>query len=280
MVKVLGVDVKFWTFPGGERNVRIDYLKELLEDVSNNRPIVVSCMFKSSDDILDLALVVDAIRRIVPHAYPIHLNIPYFPAARQDRVMVEGEALGVRVYTQIINSLGFSTITIDDPHSDVLVGLFPANVIHVNDQASLMTPWANRLLYAKRSFALVSPDAGASKKIYNLAKSIQRMYFLDSPVDVIEAVKRRDVSTGKITSSAIPSFDVTRFDTLVVADDIVDGGASFIGLAENIRQAGFTGKLELWVSHGIFSKGLACLEACFDEILVINDLSSVSSVSV
>ena len=46
--------------------------------------------------------------------------------------------------------------------------------------------------------------------------------------------------------------------SVVIADDIADGGYTFIKLAEKLKEKG-AGKIFLYVSHGIFSKGLDVL---------------------
>jgi len=49
----------------------------------------------------------------------INLFIPYFPAARQDRVMIQGEPLSVKVYADIINNANVNKVTVYDAHSEV-----------------------------------------------------------------------------------------------------------------------------------------------------------------
>ena len=60
---------------------------------------------------------------------------------------------------------------------------------------------------------------------------------------------------------AWPTFIQFPSDTLLsnrrilIVDDICDGGATFVGLAKELRAAGAK-KVYLYVTHGIFSKGL------------------------
>jgi ribose-phosphate pyrophosphokinase len=55
-----------------------------------------------------------------------------------------------------------------------------------------------------------------------------------------------------------------------VIDDLCDGGGTFIGIAQELRKAGITQPLYLYVSHGIFSKGLEVLFQHFDQIFTTN----------
>jgi ribose-phosphate pyrophosphokinase len=50
----------------------------------------------------------------------------------------------------------------------------------------------------------------------------------------------------------------------VIIDDICDGGATFLSIAEKINAKHLT----LIVTHGIFSKGFSALEKRFNEIIV------------
>ncbi len=244
---------KVFSFPGGERSCIIE-AKRIGCDAVN-----VRFDFDGSDSIIDLLLIANAIRNKRPSA-TLFLEIPYFPAARQDRIMTEGECFGLQVYADIIKLCGFTHIVTWDAHSDVLAGMFPAGVYrnisqHVIHHESL---W----YLTEQPTALVSPDAGASKKIFKLAKEMS--------LPVIEATKSRDLATGKITATNVPAIDYNKYKNLIVVDDICDGGRTFIELAKALRAAGYTGDLILSVTHGIFSNGKAELEQFYSNIITRN----------
>jgi ribose-phosphate pyrophosphokinase len=258
------IPLKWWTFPGGERNVKI----EDPLDIERYRSFSVKCNFTCSDDLVDMMLLVNAIRN-VNRTTKLRLVIPYFPFARQDRVMTNGEPFALQVVVSMIKSCNFDEVETWDPHSDVLAGMFEAGNLSVRPQWELMH---NLILQQNRHSrynlahsALVSPDAGALKKIYNLAKLIN--------LPVIEAGKKRDVSTGEIVATTINSPGLDEFAVLYVIDDICDGGRTFIELAKAIKAKGFSGELVLCVTHGIFSKGLTPLE-CFDKIYTVNNINN------
>lgn len=85
------IEVKFWSFPAGERGCRIELEDEslLLEE---EHVFLIRVDFRSSDDLIDLLLLNNAIRNMFVLASKIDLvvHIPYFPYARQDRVMSPG----------------------------------------------------------------------------------------------------------------------------------------------------------------------------------------------
>lgn len=256
---------KTWTFPGGERNIKFN--APLTTSIQMGA--VVVCKFKSSDDVMDMLLVVNALRNA--GVKKISLQMPYFPFARQDRVMTDGEPFALQVFADVVKLCNFESIEVEDPHSDVLAGMFPAGVLKIKQQHEMWAPEIFKELRNRPTEypnpCLVSPDAGALKKIYKLAKT------LDLPV--VEAGKQRDVSTGEIVATTIDTEQVAKYQTFFVVDDICDGGRTFIELAKVIRSANPTAKLVLCVTHGIFSKGKEVLKPAFDEVITINDLSEI-----
>lgn len=94
---------------------------------------------------------------------------------------------------------------------------------------------------------LVAPDAGALKKIHNVAKA-------SGARDYAILTKERDVATGNLTGFSLVSGNVAGKDVLIV-DDLCDAGGTFIGSAQVLRDAGAR-SVSLYVTHGVFSKGV------------------------
>lgn len=260
----LDIPVKFWTFPGGERGMSLD--TEKLKAVGTPE---VHCHFRGSDDIVDLIMVTNAIRQELGSAEAIFLSIPYFPFARQDRVSNPGEPNALQAFVAVVNSLNFTVVSFLDPHSDVLEGLLtPGTALPIRQweiwtEDTLCIPDSGSGSIKR---ALISPDAGAAKKTHKVASALG--------VDVIQAHKLRDTKTGAISGTWINEHDLTHYQRLIVVDDICDGGRTFIELAEVIRRLGYKGQLDLAVTHGIFSKGVAVVHEHFDNIFVINSFTA------
>jgi ribose-phosphate pyrophosphokinase len=255
MIKVDGFDAKFWTFPGGERSVKLIETCYAIQD-----DYIITCDYKSSDDAMDLVLTVNALRHI--NNLPMHLSIPYFPFSRQDRVMTEGETFGLQVFADILKMCNFTGITTWDIHSDVAAGMFPAGVFSNIPQEEIWQKQINKLKAEFGNVAIISPDAGALKKIYKVASATE--------LPVVEAKKVRDVATGKITSTEIDYSKLVGFDAVIIVDDICDYGRTFLELAKVIRNGNFTGKIILCVTHGILGGGLDSFEGMIDQIYVKN----------
>lgn len=246
------IPLKSFTFSGGEIQVKTGY-------VGIGTTINIHASLLSGNDIMELLLVTDSLRR--GGAKNINLYCPYLPYARQDRLCEWGESLSLKVFCDIINSQNYQYVNIWDVHSDVSLALL--NNVSNTDQSSFV----RRIKNLNSDTILVSPDAGSLKKIYESSK------YLDMPV--IRADKTRDTKIGTITGVVVYSEPVGDRDFLIV-DDICDGGRTFLELARVLRPL-TTGKIRLYVTHGIFSQGLDVFEGIIDEIYCPNVFPNVAA---
>ena len=228
------------TFPGGEVHVRIN------DEAFEHTPalIRITAHLRSVTDQMALFMLTDALRRACKA--PIHLDMPYVPYARQDRVCNTGEALAAKVFCQMINAQGYESVTIFDPHSDVVPALLDRVI--VKDAADAIDLVLGRSKFAD-GVTFIAPDAGAQKRVLKLAKR----FGVDS---VVCADKVRDTKTGEVRGIAINGVFPAGMPALVI-DDICDGGATFVALSEQVAvNQSLDAPLYLYVSHGIFSKGV------------------------
>ena len=245
---------KIWKFPGGEVGAA---LLPAPRACIVRLEITAEC--KNSDQFMQLIMFLDAVSRAHP-GIPVNLALPYLPYARQDRVCNEGESLSIAVIARIINSFKLNKLILVDVHSDVSLALFD-NVEHVT-QAEV---WAD-LLVSHNIEVLIAPDAGAAKKVYDVAKAMRR------DVEVFIAHKQRDLKTGYIISTKLDGLDNHKNKKCAIIDDICDGGRTFTELASIIRHK--CGSLNLYVTHGIFSKGEDVVCNSFDEVYTTGSFAS------
>ncbi len=113
----------------------------------------------------------------------------------------------------------------------------------------------------RTGLVLVCPDHGAAKKAIVLNKNIpifERIIFCN------RSRENRDV-----IYQGIP--DNLKGKTPIVVDDICDGGATFLALAQKLKLSG-ANKPYLFVSHGIFSKGTSELLRWYERIGTTNSI--------
>ena len=260
-------EVKSFVFNGGEVQVKLppDGIKRMMWRNQALTTIKILAHLRNSQDIMELLMVTDALRReLVGMQIPIHVQIPYFPYARQDRVCDRGEALGVKVVADLINSQNYASVTIWDPHSDVTPALL--NNCHVIESYMFVDKIFSRSDFDKANKILVSPDAGANKKVQKVAQVLR-------VPDVVRADKTRDVATGKITGTVAYTEHVGDKDFLIL-DDICDGGRTFVELARTLSEK-TDGKIYLYVTHGIFSAGFNELSHFIDHIYTANSFVDI-----
>lgn len=237
------IEFQSFIFSGGEPHIKIK------PDFDVSETVTITHRINSFNDFGLLLLAVDALKRM--DVKLINVFIPYFPAARQDRVMIAGEPLSVKVYADILNSLKLNKITVFDAHSEVTSALLDNCEVVPNHEFI-----AQVLKKIGNDVKLISPDGGALKKIYKVSEYL-------GGIDVVECSKSRDVKTGKLSGFKVYDDNLQGIDCLIV-DDICDGGGTFIGLAEELKKKN-AGKLYLAVSHGIFNKGFESMKA-FEKI--------------
>lgn len=207
----------------------------------------------------------------------IELYVPYFIGGRSDRKFQEGGIHYLKqVIAPIINLQQFSKVTVIDPHSDVLESVL--NSFNKRNHYDFIK-WALTKIDnkdgAQNRITLVSPDSGAYKKIFDVAK------FFKIP-NVVTANKVRDVISGNIIKTEVPVTVNDAGKTFVIIDDICDGGRSFIEISKAIKSitdlssvSNEPTKVYLIVTHGIFSNSFLELSRHLDGIFTTNSVSNV-----
>lgn len=221
-----------------------------------NSTVCIHATLQSSSDIMQLMQARDILKRKFPSA-TFTLSMGYIPYARQDRVCAEGESLAIKVFADILNTLNFNMVTVADPHSDVAPALI--NNCHVMEQYKAIRGHIPAIQERGIS-VVVAPDAGATKKAYKVAYEYHFGF--------VQGVKHRDTETGALTGFDAYG-DVLDKDVLIV-DDICDGGGTFIGLAKVLKEKGAR-SVSLYVTHGIFSKGLGCMLDTYIDYIYTTD---------
>lgn len=242
-------DINFIEFSDGAE------ICELPSFPKNNVKIVLN-IEDCNRDIVRLMLVKDALDNL--GVDDVELTLPYIPNARADRRFSANQSHSLKVFCNIINSLNFNRVLVCDPHSDVSTALL--NNVTINNQVNCFMQLKPQIDKISKDYILCSPDLGATKKTFELA--------MHTGIDLIQAVKIRDISTGNIIKCDVQCDDLKGRDVVIV-DDIADGGASFIYLAKKFKDRG-AGKVILFVTHGVFSKGLTLLVGVIDYIFVSN----------
>jgi ribose-phosphate pyrophosphokinase len=218
-----------------------------IQGVEDGDEVKVICSITDSVKMMQLLQTANALDNLF--AKKKILVIPYLMAARFDRLMQQGDSIDLKVVANLINSCGFERVFLFDVHSDVATMLIN-HAVNITNQQMVEQ-------YQQPDALLICPDAGAAKKVgkyFDWNKNIK---------DIVYCSKNRDLATGKLTLEVLEPAQCTDRNCVII-DDICDGGATFLAIAEKIKPKHLT----LIVTHGIFSKGFAALEQKFNEIIV------------
>jgi ribose-phosphate pyrophosphokinase len=254
-------------YPAGELQIRLT--PGAISTLYGSRDVTVICR-SAHQHLMELALLSDALHALCGHL-DTTLVLPYLPYGRADRRFTEGDCHGLKTFGSILDwTLGYNRVKTLDAHS------FRAakNVAHLEDISArnfitrAMADIADRTGHLP---ALLLPDQGAARYKFS---------------EVVQCAKRRDPATGQLSGFEVPEFE--RQDALIV-DDICDGGGTFIGLAQEINRMygpSITDpaserykRLSLYVTHGIFSRGLKELLGYFEKVYTTDSVFQASRVA-
>lgn len=248
-------------FPSGEigGNFSEDFVKFTERNAGKIDNVILTVQGYDKDTLFALALAKDAVDSLVPYKSAMKTVVfGFLPNARYDRHMFKGDSAALKAFANLVNAMGFDAVCALDPHSNVAENLFKC--FQSMKQKGVAVHFASD----PRIDFLVAPDAGAAKKTEETAKEVDKPYITMSKV--------RNLKTGEITGMRILD-DVDLTDkTVMILDDICDGGRTFIEAAKHLREAGAK-RVELYVTHGIFSKGVEnLLDNGIDHIYTTNSL--------
>lgn len=249
------ISYKVSKYPDGQQSITI-------QPFDSTQKVQLSSRMNSFRDVELIICANQALKEM--GAEKIELYVPYFIGARSDRKFGEGQTNYLKnVICPIINSQGFSKVIVLDPHSDVLEACL--NNFHKINNVRLVGYAISNITHNTESkIGIVSPDAGALKKIFDIAK----VFDIEN---VTTASKVRDMVTGNIIRTELPTMDLRGIEHLIVIDDICDGGRTFIELARAIKEITDI-PLHLIVTHGIFSAGFEELEKYFESIYTTDSI--------
>lgn len=240
-----------FSYPAGELQVRLTKNAMNLLDNAESVGVINNINYPAS--IIETILFLSAVDGKISPETPRFLILPYLPYSRADRRFVDGDCSGKEAFLKMIPS-NWKIVTFDI-HSDKNSG---ENVINITPENVL------KKIFKKYNFEnVVFPDAGAHSRY---AKMFDTIGFFPS---IYFCEKKRDVETGKFLGFTVPEIYEKNKRTIII-DDLCDGGGTFLGIAKELNVD--KSNLFLYVSHGIFSKGLSELSEFFTTIITTNSI--------
>lgn len=226
-------------FPDGTSQVW-----KLKTKFDNHNTYTIKWNFENEAELIQIAQLRDLLG---PHTQ-VDLEIPYFPYARQDKDVDNEATFAKFTCLKLLSSMNFSDISTYDIHSDKqswgLPRMLNQKPEHIHKAVDASKP--NLIFY---------PDEGAYRRYSQMfagRKDKLNMLLIGY------GEKVRNQSTGVIESYnvVLPSDYIQDYRVLIV-DDLIDGGATFIEATKALKKAGLEQvKVDLCVSHTVSSFGL------------------------
>ena len=224
-------DMQVEHFADGEFSV---YYKD---SIRGKDVFLVQSTYPSSDNIMELLLMIDAAKRASAHY--IAAVIPYFGWARQDRKDKPRVSIGAKLMADLLSTAGVTRVITMDLHADQIQGFFNVPVDHL--YASMVFIDYLRQTSDLSRTVIATPDVGGAKRANSYAK------FLGVPMVICHKSRAKANEVAEMTIIG----DVEGKDVILV-DDIVDT-AGTICKAADLMMANGARSVRAAASHAVLS---------------------------
>ena len=249
--------VKLKAFSCGERYVRYE------ETIRGKDIYILQTGTKNpNEDLLELFLMCQAAK--LSFAKTVHVLLPHFPYARQDRVAEPREPISAKLIASLLEKSGADHVITLDLHSEQIQGFF-----HVPVDALDGRPIFADYLKSKKlkNPVVVAPDAGGAKRAKRLANLIG--------ADLAIMHKNRTAHHEAEILEVVGDIDKR---TCIIFDDIIDTAGTLLKAKEALLKRGANTDVYAVATHAVFSgdaiKNLS--KAGFKEVIVSDSIPTDS----
>jgi len=217
-------------FSDGEMSPSFD------ESVRGCDVFIIQSTFPSSDNLMELLLMIDAARRASAHY--VTAVMPYFGYSRQDRKDRPRVGIGAKLIGNLLTAAGADRLMTIDLHAGQIQGFMDFPVDHLEGNA-IFVPYLKTLNLNNLVFA--SPDVGGVVRTRNMAK------FFNADMVICDKHRKR---ANEIASMQLIG-DVKGADVVLV-DDLIDTGGTLCKAAQLIMDKGAK-SVRAVVTHPVLS---------------------------
>jgi ribose-phosphate pyrophosphokinase len=225
------------------------------ESIRGDMVFLIQSTFSPSDNILELLLMIDAVRRA--SAYKVVAVIPYYGYARQDRKDKPRVAIGSKLIANMIVAAGADRVITMDLHAPQIQGYFDIPVDHL-DSSAIFIPYIENLKLENLTFA--APDVGSANRIREIAS-----FFNAEMVICDKHRKRANEIASMVVIGEVEGRDV------VLIDDICDTGGTLAKAAGLLKEKGARSVRALCTHPVLSGNAYANIENSVLEELVVCD---------
>ena len=211
-----------------------------------------------NEDFMELFILCDAIKR--SFAKRIHVVMPYFSYARQDKIHQSRESISARLMASLLEKSGVNRVITVHLHSEQIQGFFSIPVDNINAKKIFAKVIKKKNI---QNPIIVSPDTGGAKNAKKIADE------LGFPLAILHKTR-----PGHNVSEVTHVIGDIANKTPIIFDDMIDTGGSVCEAKNALVNNGANDEVYLVATHPVFS-GPAIeriKNAGFKEIIVTNTL--------
>ncbi|MFA6305899.1 MAG: ribose-phosphate pyrophosphokinase [Candidatus Gracilibacteria bacterium] len=211
-----------------------------------------------NEDLMELFVMLDSLKR--SFAGKIHVVMPHYAYARQDRVATPREPISAKLVADLISTAGADHLITMKLHSDQEQGFFNFSVDNLNPDKLFAKYFAEKNI---PDLVVVSPDAGGAKDAKKIAD------LLGASLAIIHKTRPEHNK-----SEVMHVVGEVEGKTCLIYDDMIDTGGSVVNAMNALKKMGANKDIYLAATHAVFSDPAAerLSQAGFKEVVVTNSI--------
>lgn len=220
--------------------------------------VVQTATSNVNEDLMELFIILDSLKR--SFAERIHVVMPHYGYARQDRVATPREPISAKLVADLISKAGADHLITMKLHSDQEQGFFNFSVDNLNTNKLFSDYFIQKKI---KDLVVVSPDAGGAKDAKKFAD------LLGANLAIIH--KTRPAHNKSEVTHVVGD---VKGKTCVLYDDMVDTAGSVTAAINALRSMGANKDVYLAATHAVFSPPAIerLSTAGFKEVVVTNSI--------
>jgi len=220
--------------------------------------VIQTATHRVNEDLMELFVMLDSLKR--SFAGRLHVVMPHYGYARQDRVATPREPISAKLVANLISAAGADHAIMLNLHSDQEQGFFDFPVDNANTE-KLFAEYFNKKKI--ENLVVVSPDAGGAKAAKHFANLI------GANLAIIH--KQRPEHNVAEVMNVVGDVEGR---TCLIYDDMIDTAGSVTAAVGALRKMGAGKDMYLVATHPVFSDPAVerLSKAGFKEVVVTNSI--------
>jgi ribose-phosphate pyrophosphokinase len=220
--------------------------------------VVQTCTDNVNEELMQLFVILDALKR--SFAGRIHVVMPHYGYARQDRVAAAREPISAKLVADLISTAGAGHMITMHFHSSQTQGFFNFPVDNLSSRKLFAEYFKKKKI---KDLVVVAPDVGSAKEAHKFADMI------GANLAIIHKVRPKH----NVAEAFHVIGDVEGKNCLLY-DDMIDTAGSVCTAAKALKAKGANKDMYLAATHAVFSDPAAerLREIRFKEVVVTNSL--------